>query len=178
MNIYVQNYPLAGAYTRTWSDSKLFLGTDLAYNSSSLTQCADLLNDTAIVTLPELCRTLSSKVIAFRRETSGGLGAGDFIFISAQIRGYQNPLLSTLPGMSLTFSVEHTQATVTGTPENLFSNYNSRAIDITRNPWKNKFWQTETFNSCYKAQCIAPACLDTSLPFLNKIRLGILRMPN
>jgi len=83
MNIYVQNFPLAGAYTKTWSDSKLFLGTDLAYNSSSLTQCADRLNDTAIVTLPELCRTLSSKVIAFRRESSVGVGSSDFIFISA-----------------------------------------------------------------------------------------------
>jgi len=79
--------------------------------------------------------------------------------------------------MSLTFSVEHTQATVTGTPENLFSNYNSRAIDITRNPWKDSSWNTETFNSCYKAQCIAPACLDTNFGLIVNFNQSVFLHP-
>ena len=61
----------------------------------------------------------------------------------------------------MTWSIDHTQATETGSLDNLFSNYDVRSPNMDRNAFTSSSHSQASYGSCYGAQCIAPGCTDT-----------------
>ena len=70
-------------------------------------------------------------------------------------------MLRHLPRLTMTYAVGHTQATITGRLDNLFTNYEHRSTSMTVNAYFDATYTEASYGSCYKAECVAPACLDT-----------------
>ena len=74
---------------------------------------------------------------------------------------YQCGPLTDVPGLTVTYVVEHSTATETGSPDNLLSNNNARSPNINRPAHLDSAHTPAAYDSCYKAECIAPGCTDT-----------------
>ena len=89
-------------------------------------------------------------------------------------------LMHHLPGLSMTYAVDHTQATITGSLDNLFNNYENRSVSMSANAYFDATYTEASYGSCYKAECVAPACLDTqfslSVHFSEEVHMHALLM--
>ena len=66
-----------------------------------------------MLTLPAHCQQIASDVITFRRDSlATRLGGGwNFELLVAELRVYQCVLLTDVPGLTVTWDVEHSTAT-------------------------------------------------------------------
>ena len=160
---FLQNFRYNDHTAKTWEDSKIFLGTNKTPFSTALTECFVGINDSGFFKVNSGCQNLPADVITFRREPTSSLFIWNFyLYVLVELRAYQCRLLPEAPGISVTWTIGHTQATDYGTsPDNLLSNYGNRSPNINRNPYINSSYTEATYGSCYKAECIAPGCLDT-----------------
>ena len=102
-------------YPKTWNDASIWVGADKTYLSTALTECIFDLNDSFLLTLPTICQQIESGVITFRRQALfPGLGASTwFGLYMSEMCVYQCGPLTDVPGLTVTYSVEHTSATET-----------------------------------------------------------------
>ena len=82
--IYFQNIEAA----QSLYDSKIFLGTDKSYLSSSLTECYSLINDSGFFLMLPLCKSLPTSHIAVRRESLVEVGRGNFSLNVGELRPF------------------------------------------------------------------------------------------
>ena len=154
-------------WSKTWNDASIWVGTDKTFLSTALTmtECLFSLNDNFLMTLPTHCQQIASDVIAFRRDSLltalTALSPPRFALAVSELRVYQCGLLTGVPGLTVTWSVEHTMATETNSPAVLLTNNDARSPNIDRKAYTDSSHTPATYESCYKADCTSAGCTHT-----------------
>ena len=123
-------------YSKSWNDASIWLGTDKTYLSTALTECIFNRNDSFLWTLPPDCQDIESSVISLRRDSFSGF-SGEFRLFASEMLAYQCGLLTELIEINMTWSIEHTHATQTNTPDVLLTNNDARSPKLDRNAFTN-----------------------------------------
>ena len=123
--------------------------------------CFEKINDSGFFRVNLSCQNLLADVITFRRDTyTKNDSDSSKTYYFDELRAYQCLLLLESPGITATWTIGHTQATETGSVNNLLSNYGNRSPNIDRNPYTDAtYTNLASYGSCYKAEC--NGCGDT-----------------
>ena len=68
--------------------------------------------------------------------------------------------MTDLPGLTVTYSVQHTTATEINTPAVLLTNNDARSPNIDRPAYTDSSHNLAPYDSCYKADCTSSSCTD------------------